>query len=175
MSAEVESAQRIIEQYSPVENVLERFSLPTGFVTEKGSTYQYTDKGRITRHKYDGSDHEQGIAVFLPNSPQGDSMAVRVLNNLDKSKASGARLTIRIVERAIDKETGQSVGKYRTSTSDIVDPSNLGVVLIDGNEVVDGVAVSITPEIGTTVLEMDTLADGSINIHPGHKVVDVIQ
>lgn len=101
-------------------------------------------------------------------------MAIRIRNSLDESVPSPHRLAVRIVERVVDDSTGEVVGKYRTSTADIENPDNVGVVLIGDGRVVDGVGVSVIPELGTRVLEMDTLPNGSVNVHPGHRVISVV-
>lgn len=174
MPSEIESAHRIIE--AETKNYIEALSLPSGFVTEKGSSYSYLKNGRIKRSKYDGTHHEQGIAVFIPPTPEGDSMRVRVLNNLDKTRPSDTRLTIKIAEKVKDEATGQLFARFRTSTNEVQDPNNLGLLLINKQGlVVEGIDVSIQPSIGSAVLEMDLLPDGSTTIHPGHKVVEIVE
>ncbi len=175
MTLEAESAQRIIEHTPDALSVKERFNLPAGFITEKGSTYRYTDQGQVQRHKFDGTDHEKGIAVFLPDSAEGDSMGVRISYALNEDDTSKPKRSIRIAERVVDETTGEAVGRFRTRTEDIIDPANVGVILIEDDRVVEGVGVSLIPEVGTSVLEIGISADGSTIVHPGHKVTSIIQ
>ena len=59
-------------------NVQRDFGLPIGFVTEKGSAYSYGKDGSIHRDKFDGTQHDAGIAVFIDDSEENRDALTRI-------------------------------------------------------------------------------------------------
>lgn len=152
-------------------NVQKDLGLPTGFVTEKGSAYSYGKDGSIHRDKFDGTQHEAGIAVFIHDTEEN-------LDALTRMGAVSSHLPPEMQKKAyvvqVDSEARTVTRIYKTA--DVIDPTSLAFALINGrNEVVSMTRASIQPQAGDYVFEMDKLPDGSTVRHPGHRVTDVIR
>ncbi len=181
MTSETESAQRIIGE-APVhkekeESIRDKFGLPTGFVTEMGSAYRYKDDGRIERDKFDGTRHEQGIAVFIPDTIELRRVLFNNNPNLESSHVPPEkRFRMYITEASQNEDTGAVETRRVFSTDDVRDPSNIYLTTEthDGSKRSAAIRASIVPQIGDVVFEMDKLPDGTTNRHPGHKVTEII-
>jgi hypothetical protein len=157
------------------EQTVETLSLPHGFVTEKGSAYTYNPDGSIHRDKFDGTQSDAGIAVFIECTPE----------NLDVFTRMGAqqshlpperRKKAYILQLAKTKEGKLTVEGKVYKAKDISDSSKLAFALIDGNnQIVGWVPAAIQPSIGSMVFEMDKLNDGSTVRHPGHRVTGIVE
>ena len=153
----------------------ETLSLPHGFVTEKGSVYTYNPDGSVHRDKYDGSQSDAGIAVFIEHTPE----------NLDVFTRMGARQShlpperrkkAYILQLAETEEGGLTIEGKVYKAKDVSDSSKLAFALIDGNnQVVGWIPAAIKPSVGSMVFEMDKLSDGNTVRHPGHRVTGIVE
>jgi len=159
---------------SEINHTAERIGLPTGFVTEKGSTYHYNPDGSIHRDKFDGTESEAGIAVFIQDTP----------NNLDLFTRLGTQQSHLPVERQnkgyilqiLDDQDGNPVAEKVFKASEVKDPSRIAFALINPlNQALGWIPASITPQLGSYVFEMDKLPDGKTMRHPGHRVTDIVK
>ncbi len=148
----------------------ERFHLPTGFKTEKGSVYKYTPEGHSERWKFDGSHHEpMGIAVFVEDTPASLDVLTR-LNTEQSHLPPDQRKRAYVVEFTDNK------ARKIYDINDVTNPDRLFFAMINGNhKIVQHTPVSLQPKVGTRVFEISKSADGkSTTRHPGHKVSEVI-
>lgn len=176
MSQELESAKRIIERNDAGEDVVARLGLPIGFITEKGSAYNYLPNGQVHRDKFDGTQHEQGIAVFIPDTDDANEVLTSI--GVQSGHLSpDERFGLYVTEANKDIQTGEVSIKRIFATSEVSNPD--GIYLV--SETPDGVKrryatkVELKPQIGYTVFEMDKLPNGGTNRHPGHKVTEIVE
>ncbi len=151
----------------------ERIGLPVGFVTEKGSRYQYNRDGSVHRDKFDGTESDAGIAVFIEDNSDNLEVLTRlgvVQNHLPPRQQKRGYIL-----QVFDNEDGTTTAEKIFKAKDIKDPSRLAFALINPlNEVHGWIHVSATPDIGSYVYEMDKTDDGKTVRHPGHRVSDII-
>lgn len=155
------------------ERVAEKFKLPTGFVTEKGSAYSYSSDGRIHRERFDGTSHDMGLAVFIDDTPDNLDVLTRlgtVQDHLPPEKRKKAYIL------QLEDKDGQKTVKGKVySTEEVTDPNNLAFALINGlGQIVSWVPANLQPKIGSHVFEIDKLDDGKTSRHPGHRVTDIV-
>jgi hypothetical protein len=152
----------------------ERIGLPTGFVTEKGSSYRYNQDGSIHRNKFDGTESDAGIAVFIEDTPDNLDVLTRLgtqQNHLPAEKQKKGYIL-----QILEGENGEPVAEKVFKAADVKDPSRLAFALINPlDQVLGWVPASIKPELGSYVFEMDKLPDGRTIRHPGHRVSDIIE
>ena len=140
------------------------------FVTEKGSTYKYDDKGRTSRFKTKtGEQHEaQDITVFLDLS---DKESRYVLDAIFTENPE-LKKKIHIAERS---ENGES--KIVKNFANVNDPRNLYMVILDKEgKIVGSKKASLKPTIGYTVFDMRHFKNGDnweAERHLGHKVIEI--
>lgn len=153
----------------------ERLSLPKGFTTEKGSIYHYNDDGSLHRDKFDGTGHDQDIAVFLPDDDDTEGNSIALIS-YHQSEAEHRDRNTYIIEfddtadGSVDFSTYHKV--YRAQ--DVRNPDNLALVLLRNDGTFDRASkVSLQPVEGAYVFEMSKRPDGSTSRHPGHKVSSI--
>jgi hypothetical protein len=157
-----------------VNQTAERIGLPAGFVTEKGSSYTYKPDGSIHRDKFDGTESEAGIAVFIEDTP--DNLDVLTRLGTSQSHLPIERQKKGYILQILDGKNGEPVAEKIFKAADVKDPSRLAFALINPNDQVLGwVPASIKPQLGSYVYEMDLLPDGKTVRHPGHRVSDIVQ
>lgn len=152
----------------------ERIGLPSGFVTEKGSLYRYNADGGLHRDKFDGTQSEAGIAVFIEDTP--DHMAVfTLLGAIQSHQPPERQRKAYILE--FEYRDGQRVPKQKVyKASQVSDPSNLAFAFINqAGQILKWMPVTIEPQLGSYVFEMDKLPNGDTVRHPGHRVTDIVQ
>lgn len=155
----------------PHENVRQRFGLPAGFKTEKGSLYRYTNEGHSERWKFDGTHHKpMSIAVFVESTPDNLGVITRDGTNqshlpLEKQAKSY------ILEKHEDKDAFRVIRDIRN----VERPDDIYYGRINGeSKVVQYIPASLTPREGSHVYEFGTTNDGTTVRHPGHKVVEIL-
>lgn len=156
------------------ETMQEKFQLPRGFVTEKGSVYTYNPDGSVHRQKFDGTAHDQDIAVFLPGdkASRKNSRNLALYHNVMERNGSNTY----IVEF---DDTGETVDftKYRVifHASEIRDPERLALVVLNRDGTFTRAShVSLEPTKGSLVFEMSTQSDGATCRHAGHAVSEIL-
>ena len=156
------------------QSMAEKYNLPAGFSTEKGSRYSYNSDGSVHRQKFDGTEDDYDVTVFIDTSDEYDQDQLRRLG-LNTTKGAD-------VYEIITDSTGKtSLTKIR-NVQDISDPESL-VFLREtapygsrpgGLDFGDRpVRVSLTPKIGWTVFQTVRPEGGSKRFHPGHAVVTI--
>ena len=155
----------------PEQDLLQEFDLPTGFVTERGSLYTYGRDGSVHRDKFDGTEHDMGLAVFLSDEEYGRRLLrfVGAANNSELPPDKQRRVYVIQID--------DSGARYKPiyKTDEVIDPESIAIALIDGNQRVTArTPVSIQPQMGSTVFEVDRYPDGSTTRHVGHRVTDII-
>lgn len=157
--------------------VAEKFQLPHGFVTEKGSAYTYKADGSVHRSKFDGTEHDQGIAVFLPDDDETTGNSAMLMRFHQTESGEHRERNTYIVQFEGTKDT-IDYSKYRKvyNASDVTNPDMLALVLLraDSGTFDRATGVSLQPVKGAYVFEMSKLPDGKTNRHPGHRVTDII-
>lgn len=146
----------------------EKFGLPKGFITEKGSRYIYTDEGHSERFKFDGTYHEpNGLAIFLKDELESRRLLDRVYvtnDHIPKERRN---------EMYVITKTKDGKMKIVYDIVDIEDPDEVYYAMIDGsNRLGAKVKASITPEIGSFVFEIDHRGSKILR-HPGHRVTEI--
>jgi hypothetical protein len=158
---------------SETEQTAETLGLPHGFVTEKGSAYTYNPDGSVHRDKFDGTQSDAGIAVFIEHTTDNLDIFTRI--GAQQSHLPPERRKKAYILQLAETEKGLTVEKKVYKAKNVSDGSRLAFALIDGNnKVVGWIPVAITPSIGSMVFEMDKLPDGRTVRHPGHRVKDIV-
>lgn len=153
----------------------------SSFETEKGSTYQYLENGKIVRHKkVTGEDFEMDIAVFIPswewlkqNAPE------KFIAMFDDNRLEFEEFILGYVQ---GKHEGKKVlivdanGK-KIDTTDLLDKSEK-VFLYFGDEVTTDLMVPLSKKAVLNFLVFDTrkFKDGEEwkrQSHIGNKVVKI--
>jgi|JI10StandDraft_1071094.scaffolds.fasta_scaffold284544_1 hypothetical protein len=160
---------------SETEPTAEALGLPYGFLTEKGSAYTYNPDGSVHRAKYDGSQSDAGIAVFIEHTTENLDVFTRM--GAEQSHLPPAQRKKAYVLQLAETEAGGLIVKGKVyKAKDVSDSSRLAFALIDGNNQIAGwVPAAINPSIGSMVFEMDKLSDGSTVRHPGHRVTRIVE
>lgn len=160
---------------SEIRQTADSLGLPHGFVTEKGSAYTYHPDGSVHRDKYDGTESEAGIAVFIEHTP--DNLDIFTRMGAQQSHLPPERRKKAYVLQLEQSEQGGLTVKGKVyKAKDVSDSSKLAFALIDGNNQIAGwVPAAIEPSVGTMVFEMDKLDDGSTVRHPGHRVTGIVE
>jgi hypothetical protein len=159
---------------SETTSTAERIGLPTGFVTEKGSAYRYNPDGSIHRDKFDGTESDAGIAVFIEDTP--DNLDVLTRLGTQQKHLPVERQKKGYVLQILEGKNGEPVAEKVFKAADVKDPSRLAFALINPlDQVLGWVPASMKPQLGSYVYEMDKLPDGTTVRHPGHRVSDIIK
>ena len=174
-----ENTKPTIENSSSVErdpdSLAEWLGLPYGFVTEKGSTYQYNDDGSVHREKFDGTSHNQDLAVFIDGNQDNFEALGIMLSTMGRDMPPEEKRTGYIMQMSINEE-GRQVGHRIYSPVDVSDASMLAFVIADGNgKVRGGVPARIRPAKGDFVFETTLFPDGTSSRHVGHQVSEIIE
>ncbi len=157
-----------------VNQTAERIGLPAGFITEKGSSYIYNPDGSVHRYKFDGTESDAGIAVFIGDTP--DNLDVLTRLGTSQSHLPVERQKKGYILQILEGENGEPVAEKVFKAADVKDPLRLAFALINPNDQVLGwVPASIKPQLGSYVYEMDLLPNGETIRHPGHRVSDIVQ
>lgn len=157
---------------APKSDMREVLGLPIGFVTEKGSVYQYKPDGKPERWKYDGTHHEPlGLTVFIEGTAGN-------LDTLTRLGAQQSHLPPEMQKKAYVAELDENRNGRRVfDISEVVDPGALFFVLVrpsDG-QIINGFPVSLHPKLGDNVFEIGKTEEGKTIRHPGHRVSKIIQ
>jgi hypothetical protein len=163
-------------KHEKTQTIREQFSLPHGFTTEKGSVYHYNDDGSLHRDKFDGTDHDQDIAVFLPDDDETVGNSIALITH-HQSEAENRDRNTYIIEFEDTADGSIDFSKYRKvyRAQDVSNPDKLALVLLRNDGTFDRAStVSLQPVEGSYVFEMSKLPDGSTNRHPGHKVSSIL-
>ena len=153
----------------------ERLSLPHSFTTEMGSVYRYNDNGSLHRDKFDGTSHDQDIAVFLPDDDDTNGNSIALIRH-HQSEAEHRDRNTYIIEFEETADGSVDFSKYRKvyKAQDVDNPDKLALVLLRSDGTFDRASkVSLQPVEGAYVFEMSKLPDGSTDRHPGHKVSEI--
>lgn len=153
----------------------ERLSLPHSFTTEMGSVYRYNDNGSLHRDKFDGTSHDQDIAVFLPDDDDTNGNSIALIRH-HQSEAEHRNRNTYIIEFEETADGSVDFSKYRKvyKAQDVDNPDKLALVLLRSDGTFDRASkVSLQPVEGAYVFEMSKLPDGSTDRHPGHKVSEI--
>lgn len=153
----------------------ERYDLPGGFRTEKGSVYRYSESGKTKRHKFDHTergDQRMGIAVFYPDIPAYRDIITRIgaeQGHMPKNKQRRGYI--------IEDDSKAPQGYRRVyDIARVNNPQNLHFALIKNDGTIDGrFPVSIIPQKGLYVFEMGLDKRGRTIRHPGHKVTEILE
>lgn len=153
----------------------ERYDLPGGFRTEKGSVYRYSESGETKRHKFDHTergDQRMGIAVFYPDIPAYRDIITRIgaeQGHMPKNKQRRGYI--------IEDDSKAPQGYRRVyDIARANNPQNLHFALIKNDGTIDGrFPVSIIPQKGLYVFEMGRDKRGRTIRHPGHKVTEILE
>lgn len=153
----------------------ERLSLPHSFTTEMGSVYRYNDDGSLHRDKFDGTSHDQDIAVFLPDDDDTNGNSIALIRYHQSETEHRDRNTY-IIEFEETADGSVDFSKYRKvyKAQDVDNPDKLALVLLRSDGTFDRASkVSLQPVEGAYVFEMSKRPDGSTSRHPGHKVSSI--
>lgn len=170
--AQLDSDPTISRKRERTETTMDKFGLPAGFKTEKGSVYRYTQDGNTERWKYDGTHCEpMGIAVFVEDTSENRDVLTRlgtVQDHLPLERQKSAYV--------VEADLQEGVARKIFDIQDVRDPGLLYFVLARKNDgrVIRGIPVSVRPKTGSYVFEIGKTDEGRTIRHPGHRVTEIV-